>query len=267
MDVRVSIDATKLLRDLPKYERAVVYEVQGATNRTLARVGEAVEKRVDDRFVIRKRTFWFGVPGRAGDGFAARITWASVAKNRPWGEVAIGETSKGGPFLFPRFERGGVKKPATPGAKSVAAPITGRPARPSIARGIDPRLTFTGMKLTAFRGKKRLKRKTRRGLVDQGLLGEFGRPQLEQPGGAVQWKGKERTFLLPRTARAPRGAVFQRFGPERGDIRTIWSFIAPPTIPADLRWVETAEREARRWFADELDRGISAAITRVRRGS
>ena len=43
MDVRVSIDATKLLRDLPNYERAVTYEVIGATNRTLERVAAAVE--------------------------------------------------------------------------------------------------------------------------------------------------------------------------------------------------------------------------------
>jgi hypothetical protein len=259
MDVRVSIDATKLLRDLPKYERAVSYEVVGATNRTLDRVGAAVEKRVDDRFIIRNRKFWFGLPGRLGDGFAARITRASVGKNRPWGEVAIGETSKGGPFLGPRFERGGVKKPTTPGAKRVAAPITGRPARPSIARGIDPRFTFAGMKLTAFRGKKKLRRKRKGRTVDQGLLGEFGRAQIDQPVGAVQWKGKERTFLLPR-------GVVQRIGPDRDDYRTIWSFIAPPSIPADLRWEETAEREARRWFAEELDRGISSALTRVRSG-
>ena len=255
MDVRVSIDATKLLRDLPNYERAVTYEVIGATNRTLERVAAAVEHRVDERFVIRKRTFWFGPRG-----FAARITRASFGKkDRPYGEVAIGETSKGGPFLGPRFERGGVKKPTTPGAKRVAVPITGRPARPGINQGIDPRFTFAGMKLTAFRGKKKLRRKRKGRTVDQGLLGEFGRAQIDQPVGAVQWKGKERTFLLPR-------GVVQRIGPGRDDYRTIWSFIAPPTIPADLRWVETAEREARRWFVEELEQGVIKAITRVRSG-
>lgn len=259
----VDVDATRLLRDLPNAEKRIAFSVQAGLNRTIGRMREGVVARVASRFTVRDRTrnFLIGSPGRPG-GIVARTTLASVAGGRAFAEIFIGETSKGGPFLVPRFEEGGTKRPTTPGAKALFTPITGTARGGGFGRSVDPQLTFAGMKLKAYQGGKRLRRRTRRGLTDVGLLGEFGRVQTPLTG--VQWKGQDRTFLLPHTRRAPLGAAFQRFGPRRDDIRTIWKGIAPWTIPSDLGWKSTAEAIAQRWAKDDIESEVSAALLRVR---
>jgi hypothetical protein len=120
------------------------------------------------------------------------------------------------------------------------------------------------MKLKAFYKGKRLTKRRRGGHVDSvDLHGEYGRIALPAPERShVQWKGENRTFLLPITARAPFGAVFQRIGPERGDIREIWSFKRGVRLDARLEFVVTAQRVAAEWFGEELERETIAALAR-----
>lgn len=262
MDIRVDIEATRLIRRLDKGEKRVAFAVVNALNRTAERIQQAEFEHVRSAFIIRKPAFFFGVPGRPG-GAAARLRRASVGKARPYAEVWAGASSQASArrTLLTGFERGAVRRPMTPGAKRVAVPLQGRPARPSIRRGVPPEFTFAGMQLRAYRGGRKLTRRTRsRRNAEIGVFGEFGRLRIPDAGSAIQWKGRNRTFLLPSTRRAPGGGVFQRIGPKRGDIREIWSFIDPPKLDTRLRFVATAELVAAKWFALELESEIKSVL-------
>lgn len=262
MNINVDIDATNLIRRMGYGEKRVAFAAVNAINTTAARVQQAEFEHVRSAFVVRRPDFFFGTPARPG-GAAARLQRASVGKERPAAEVWAGAStvSSSRRLLLPMFERGGVKRPATPGAKSVAVPLLGRPARPGIRTPVPPAYTFAGMHLVAYRGNRKLTRRTRSRKADEaGLFGEFGRLSPPTENGPIQYKGRNRTFLLPHTARAPLGGVFQRIGPKRGDIREVWSFIPPPQLDTRLRFVATAEIVAARWFAEDLDRAIKVEL-------
>jgi hypothetical protein len=262
--IDVNIDVSSLLLRLEKGEKRLAYAAVNAINKTAVRIQAAEHEHVREAFIIRKPTFFFGTAGRPG-GVAARITpFASVKQSRPYAEIAASAPSGASArrTLLPQFEHGGIRKPMTPGAKSVAVPLLGRPARPSIRGGVPPEFTFPGMHLVAFKGGKRLRRRRRGRTVDVGQFGEFGKLQPSVEG--VQYKGRNRTFQLPKTKKAPRGGVFQRIGPGRGDIREIWSFITPPELDNRLHFQDTARRIADRWFREELQREAVDALSRSR---
>lgn len=252
MILDLQVDTTQLLLRLHNGEKRLAYAVVNAINQTARRIQEAERDRVRREFVVRRVDFMMREA-------AVIKPFASVKDARPFAEVAVGDKQR---LLLSKFEKGAERTPMTPGAKSVAVPLLGRPARPSIAGPVPPAFTFAGMHLVAYYHGKRLTKRRRAGRRDVGLFGEYGRLALPQPeaSGSVQWKGANRTFLLPVTARAPLGAVFQRIGPGRGDIREVWSFRRGLRLDARLQFVLTARRIADEWFAEEVQRETIAAL-------
>lgn len=269
MRIDLQVDDTDLLLKLRNGERRLAYAVVNAINVTAKEVQKAEFEHVRREFVVRKAKFFFGSESRPG-GVAARITtFASVGRSRPFAEITGGRTSKGGDqaaerrLLLTTFEEGGRRRPFTRGAKSVAVPLTGRPARPGFNRGVDPRFTFAGMRLQAFRGKKRVRLPRRGKKVGVGLIDN--RSQLRLPGDdGIQYKGRERTFVLKRSRRAPQGGVFQRFGRGAAGIRLIHKFIPPPQLDSRLDWIQTAERVVAREFAPAMARQVNEVLERQR---
>ena len=105
--------------------------------------------------------------------------------------------------------------------------------------------------------------------MNETVFGEFGRLResafTQDVGGKrIQWKGEQRTFILGKTEREPEGAVFQRFGPERGDIREIYSFEKQAPLPDVLEWERTAMDTGNAWFNEELERQLTEQILRAR---
>lgn len=254
MRIDVQVDTAPLLLRLKNGQKRLAYAVVNAINHTALRIQQAERERVRREFVVRKKDFIMRE--------AAVINpFASVSQVRPFAEVAVGQKQR---LLLSKFEHGAERTPFTPGAKSVAVPLLGRSARPSIAGPVPPAFTFAGMRLKAFYAGKRLTKRRRGGHVDGiGVHGEFGRLALpEAERSRVQWKGANRTFLLPSTAGAPLGGVFQRVEPGPDGIREIWSFRRGLRLDARLEFVVTATRVAAQWFGEEMERETVAALAR-----
>jgi len=91
--------------------------------------------------------------------------FASPRKGPPFAEVAIDPTKKR--VLLGIFEKGGEKEPAK--GKTVAVPLTGGPARPSFSQPVQEEFTFRKLRFRRHNTKS----------------------------GKVQWKGEQRTFIIP----------------------------------------------------------------------
>lgn len=259
MRIDVAVDSSALLLRLRNGEKRLAFAVVNALRNTALQIQQAEFESARSKFVIRKPAFFFGSPARPG-GVAAKIeVFPSVRQARPYAEIAVGRASKGGPILLSMFEAGGLRKPVTPGAKRVAVPLLGRPARPSIRSGVPPAFSIPGLKLRKFIGGKLQRRRRRGRTVPETLFGEFGRPRTEATtaAGKVQWKGLQRTYQVSDVG------IFQRIGPDREDTRLIHSFIEPPRLDDRLGFVRTAQSEARRWFREFMERETIEALTRA----
>jgi len=265
MDVRLSFDTHELDEwtglSIAKLGRTIPYRI----NRTTERVQQIEHAHVRSSFIIRgggRAAFFFGSPARPGGAAGKITTRASVKQAVPYAELEVERRrwgGKGGPVLLAGFETGEERRPRTAGAKSIAVPLIGRPARPSIAGPVPPAFTIAGLRLTAYRGGRRVRRPARRRSTERGF-GSSGSttPAFSLEG--VQWKGLQRTFLLPHTARAPLGAVFQRIGPERGDIREIYSFVRPFRLDTRLEYIALARQVAPAIFREEMTAGLTDAL-------
>jgi hypothetical protein len=264
MRIDVAIDNTQLLLRMRNGEKRLAYATVNAVNNTAKRIQQAEFASMRDRFIIRNPRFFFGTPERPG-GVAARIKpFASVKQQRPFSEVFVAQAADQKSqrrLLLSIFERGGTKEPRQ-GAQSVAIPLTGR-ARPSKAEPVSREYTFAGMGLKAFHAGTRLTQERRKGnktrKVGIGLFDEFGRVGLPTEG-AIQWKGRNRTFLLTSTEAAPLGNVFRRTGPKRSDIEMLWRFSKSVPIDSRLEFVPVAEATAKVWFKEEMEREVMKAI-------
>lgn len=264
--IRVDVNVEQLLLRMQKGEKKLAYGVVNAINATALRMQQAGFERVRQEFIIRgpaREALFFGAPGRPG-GAAGRLRRASVSQQRPYAEIALESkaSSKGAPVLLPIFERGGPRPKSTQAAQSVAIPLTGRPARPSIRGPVPPQYTFQGLRFRAYQGRKKLQRRRRGRTVDETVFKEFGRvafSNLDASRG-IQWKGEQRTFVLKHSAREPLGAVFQRFGRGPEGIRELYPFRDPKPLEPRLHYVETLQRSADQWFGEELERQAVDAL-------
>jgi hypothetical protein len=96
--------------------------------------------------------------------------------NDLWTFVGIDRNVQGGPLLLTMFEDGGEKTPDH--GSELAVPITGSPARPAFAQKVTPRLLYKALNMQKH----------------------------VTAGGAVQYKGDQRTFVVPGIG------IFQRVG-------------------------------------------------------
>lgn len=258
----VSYDDSELVRSFSRKEKQFVFGIVNAINKTAKRLQKAEFARVREEFHIRKPRFFFGTDARPG-GVAARISpFAHVPNKRftnglLYAEVAVypQDAAVQRRTLLPLFEAGGTRSPFVEGARASAAPITGRAARPTDDSSVPKEFTFTGLGFRGYRRGKLLKKKRRNhGQAPVTLFGEFGalmRSQLTL--GGVQWKGKQRTFILQHSRLFPDGGVFQRFGPKPEDVRAIYKFLRPFPLKPRLRWLATAEALAPAWLHEAIE--------------
>lgn len=271
MMINVKIDSIELFRRMESGQRRMAYAVVNAINTTAKRVQRAEIEHVRERFTIRRSEFMFGAPGRPG-GAAARIRpFASVGKLRPYAEIGVEPPhSRGlisGRLLLPIFERGGWRDPSTRGASHVAVPFTGGPARPSFASTVPKPFTWAGMRMVAYRGGKRVaragKRTSRR---DETAFGTEGRVDVPFGRSGTQWKGRNRTFIAVPPAKDGepiRGGVFQRIGPGKHDLRTVYLFRSPMRLHQRMQWLATAQSTADAWFSEDMEREVIKAVAKA----
>ena len=148
-----------------------------------------------------------------------KVKFASVKKDVAFAEVYIDNSKPR--VLLSGFERGGAKEPFK--GKNVAVPITGSPARPTFRQSVALGLTFQKIKLRMYRTKA----------------------------GKRQWKGKQRTFLIPDLG------VFQRTGAKTqvSTVKLLYRLKPRPLLKAVLEFVKVAEKEFReRWQKNFLRR-------------
>jgi len=271
MNIALKWDQSQLDVFTGQLPKRLTYATVNALRATQERIQQAEFDRARSVFAIRKQAFFFGSSGRPG-GVAARLTVRpSVKKGIAYAEIEGGSLPKGGDelssyrrLLYGGFETGAERKPFTPGAKSLAVPRTGGPARPTSASGITPELTFAKMRLSAFykppgRGKQlKLTRNTRsRKNLGVGLMGEYGRVALPSHDKGIQWKGQNRTFIA-FTAKRPLGAVLQRTG--KDTLRLVWLFARPFNLDQRLEFVKTAEAAAAGFFREECERQVQDVL-------
>jgi len=271
MRINVQIEQKDLILQLEKGQRRLAYAVVIAINNTAKRIQQAEFEHIRRRFQVRQPKFLFGSPGRPG-GAAARIRpFASVKAARPYADIQIsappGRGSIDRRLLLPHFEHGGLREPFTPGASYLAVPVTGGPARPTFASKIPKEFTFAGMRLTAHRGRKKLKRPGRRARrQDKTLFGTEGTYRLPEAGlrGKIQWKGRHRTFIIFEEDEHQMGGVYQRIGPRAEDITPVWVFRKPMRLRRRIRWMLVARRIAATWFPEEMERQTVKAVAHAR---
>lgn len=231
MRIDLDVDVAPLILRLRNGERRLAYAAVNAINATAKRVQLAEIENVREHFTIRKPTFFFGTPARPG-GVAARIRpFASVKQGRAYAEIAVQAPASRGAVarqtLLPMFEAGGKRPTFTPGAKQVAVPLVGGPARPQQAESVPRAFTFSAL-------------------------------HFERSSSGKQFRGRQRTFIVNRAGGG--GAVLQRTGPGAEDVRTVYTFQPPPTLDRRLRWMATAQRVADVWFREEMEREAVKAV-------
>jgi len=276
MDIRLSVDTAQLDQWANLATKRLPQGAAYAINHTVDRVRtEKLFPWIRSRLIMRtpeSEQFFFGVAaepdGKAGyfGGAAGRFPRADRARvGRLWAEFGVESIvrrgSKGGELLLSGLVTGGQRKPATPGAKSIAVPLEGRPARPSIRRPVPPAFQVANLRLQAYYHGAKIVRRTRgRHVRGQGLYGSDGRANLSGVQG-LQWKGLQRTFLLPHTKNAPLGAIFQRFERGRAGIRELYTFVPPFALPKRLGDYEAlVQREAPAIFREEMELALQKAI-------
>lgn len=254
--LEVEVHDTIVLASLRNAAKRQRYAISEAINNTLLAIQKSTPENMRRHgIVVRNRGFMFGTGGRAG-GVANKITdFARPAAGKQWGRIAVRAVSFSSQrrLILAQLEQGGVRKPMTPGASAVAVPLLGRPARPTMAQGVPPAYRFSGLRFQKFVGGKRETRSMRgRHKRGTGVLGEYGRVDWGRVGMAVQWKGQQRAFILPKTKREPHGGVFQRVGRGRAGIREIYAFRRDPKLPATLHFEENAAKVTIATFKKEL---------------
>ncbi len=149
--------------------------------------------------------------------------FANVRQGRPYAEIAVGQKPR---LLLSAFERGAERKPFTPTATRVAEPVVGGPARPQFSAQVTPELRVQRLRFD----------RTKTGRCRAGVT-------------------KTNTYLVPKVG------IFQRIGKEA--TRAVHFFTRGKKLAPRLHFVETAEKEADRWFAEEMEREVVNAIARA----
>ena len=215
MKIECDINTAALITRLKSGERRLSYGAVNAINNTAKRIQRDMRERVEREFTLRKPDF---ILRQA----AVIKPFASVKQGRAYAIVRVGQ-KKG--LLLSAFERGGERKPATPGARRIAAPVVGGPARPSFPKQVTPEFRMSKLRFD----------RTKTGKSRVGVR-------------------RTQTYLVPSTG------IFQRTGPET--TRIVYYFDEDQKLDRRLRFLETARRVADKWFKEEMQRETVNAIAR-----
>ncbi len=213
MRIDLQIDSASLVLRLQGGQRRLAYATVNAINNTAKRIQAAERRRVEDEFTIRKKQF---ILRQA----AVIKPFANVKQGRPYAEIGVGDKPR---LLLSAFERGAERKPSTQGARRVAEPVVGGPARPRFSQPVPPELRVKRLRFDRTKtGKRRV--------------------------GVTQTK----TYLVPRVG------IFQRTGPDSS--RLVYFFSRGKKLKPRLKFVATAKKESDRWFREEMEKEVVKAI-------
>jgi hypothetical protein len=245
--MRLEIDVRQLQRKLDGLSaRNIRYATANAVNATAKRVQQEARRNVAEFFTLRDSTRQFM------EKQAAVIKpFAKPTDPNPFADVAVGQAKR---LLLSEFEEGAPRKPFTPGAKSVAVPITGSAARPTFAARVPAALQLKNLRL-----KPQLNAAQRREFR-QATKGVQGRSRAQFIAANKQLlgiadapiAGKERTFVI-------RGVgVFQRTGAK--DARLLYKYVPDGQLRPTLRFLATAKVKGRAFLVEEMQRAIANEI-------
>ena len=215
MRIDMQIDSAPLVLRLRNGQRRLAYATVNAINNTAKRIQAAERRRVEDEFTIRKKQF---ILRQA----AVIKPFANVKQGRPYAEIGVGQKPR---LLLSAFERGAERKPSTQGARRVAEPVVGGPARPRFSQPVPPELRVKRLRFDRTKTGKR-----RAGVT------------------------RTKTYLVPSVG------IFQRTGPESS--RLVYFFSRGKRLKPRLRFVATAKKESDRWFREEMEKEVLNAIAR-----
>ena len=150
--------------------------------------------------------------------------FANVRQGRVFAEIAVGQKPR---LLLSAFERGAERKPFTPGAQKVAEPVVGGPARPQFSEQVTPELRMSRLRFD----------RTKTGRRRVGVT-------------------RTKTYLVPTIG------IFQRVAKDA--TRIVYLFTHGKRIAPRLHFVATAEKEAQKWFGEEMEREVIDAIAHAR---
>jgi len=165
VDIQVKVDTDAVVKVTTEVLRQLPYALNDAITRTAKEAVTAAQRELADRLQIRKH-FLLG---------RIRILSYSRVGNLT-AVIGVDTRVQGSPLILGFLEEGqsGEKKSST--GEDVAIPLTGSAARPSFPEKVTPKLLYKRLQME--------KHTTARG--------------------ATQWKGKQRTFVIPGVG------IFQR---------------------------------------------------------
>lgn len=242
MQINIDIDAREFMNETLRQAKKIAYGTTQAINATLRDVQVAERAELDRRFVIRKNRFMYSlikisqfakVPKLENANILGVQAWA-VSSGVPYGEIQI-DASKTR-VLLQEFVEGGYKDPAF--GKHVAVPITGSAARPSFADPVTAAL----------------------------MISRLDFQQHVTKTGKIQWKGLQRTFIIPGLG------VFQRGGELKTSRRSetflgksghqleestatnmLYKFVTHPALRKRYDFIEVAQRVIDERFERNFD--------------
>lgn len=230
IQIACNIDTSKLDKLAKNYQRNLAYSTAQAINASGLEAQKRIRENLRLKFHVRKQDILFR---------SIKITaFANAKSNRPYLEIGV-DNSKAR-LMLSLYESGAQKQPWK--GKNVAVPITGT-ARPGMDASVNPALTFQALNFkrgpVTKRGKEELAKRKAKGIRKKKLAGYY-----------YVWQGNQRTFILPHSAKATNGAVFQRVGPGRDDIRILYAFKQNVRIRATLDFVKQSEEAFRDVFLE-----------------
>lgn len=167
MEMKISVDTESLSRFVAEVIRQAPYAANNAIARTAQEAAEAAQREARSHLQIRK------------DFLLKRMRVLKYPRaNDLTAVIGVDENVQGSPLIIGLLEQGQSGDKTGSSGAGVAVPLTGSPARPEFAAKVTPRLLYK---------KLQMERHT-------------------TSGGFTQWKGKQRTFVIPGVG------VFQRVG-------------------------------------------------------
>jgi hypothetical protein len=236
----VGTQGVKVLSVLKGGDKRMAYAIANAINATAKDVQAAQRAHIQQVFKLRKGDFILRQS-------AIIKPFASATKRSFEAVVSVGKKER---LLLTGYEAGDTRRPVK--GKRAAVPIIGGPVRPNFSQSVPDTYLYKSLRLRPTKSTS-----TKRVKVDVKVSTVVSRK------GTRQLKGEHRTFVLPRTAKASYGGVFQRVGPRKEDIRMIYSFVPPGKLPRILGFTKTARRAInkvyRQHLADEIRKTIQFA--------
>lgn len=239
--ISIKLDVANFVRDLDDMAlRQIPYALQLGLNDTTLDGQQGVREHVAGAFTLRKPAWILGTVKIGRGDFATKDrlrTQLSIGMGSASPEAAKKEG------LLAKFEEGGVKESLDPNFP-IAVPT--KELRGSFAELVPMAMFPKSLRLVERR-------------TASGVLGPNRHVTRR---GVEQLKGKRRTFVLdPKNMFGVSSwAVYQRFGPKRGDIRMLWRYKVRVKIPASLHFVDTFSRIVAERWPDRFAAGFEKAM-------